>query len=186
MKAINVRMAVAAAIALVSVAGYAASVPTTDFLHWTVQDAYNSCDDEAIYFSYATVSTYGGGGGSQYTLLTVWDADTGTDTGYTRVYGPSANSSSLYTTVFSGSFDKSSIQGLIIELWDDSHNRVAWQYYSTVTAKDYIWEAGSIEGGTAAKALIATNFVPEPSGGLLTLLGAAVLALRRRKREIQI
>ena len=112
----------------------AASVPSSDFLCWTVRDAYNELENVAVAFSYATVSVDG-------TYLSVYDPATGSDTGMTRVYTQAGGSTSLdeYSVVYSGKFDSSSAAGIMVELWDASRNRVAWQRYTIESARDNIW-----------------------------------------------
>ena len=154
----------------------AASVPSSDFLCWTVRDAYNELENVAVAFSYATVSVDG-------TYLSVYDPATGSDTGMTRVYTQAGGSTSLdeYSVVYSGKFDSSSAAGIMVELWDASRNRVAWQRYTIESARDNIWVGGSFTGGSGVIPLVVSNVVPEPTGGLLLLVGLAGLALRRKR-----
>ena len=70
-------------------------------------------------------------------------------------------------------------RSFLFELYSDTREVVAWQ---TVTLS-YLMEQNNI--GTkldpALVPYVLTSVIPEPTGGMLVLLGTAMLALRRRR-----
>lgn len=121
-------------------------------------------------FDYATVSA---DNGSSY--LNIYD-ESG-DTGYSRLYYKDGDANSSYpagvnVTGLSGN--------LMLQLWDDNSSLLGWQYLNLSALSDFIWSEGaSAKGG--AQPYSVSQIVPEPTSGLLLLLGAAGLALRRRR-----
>ena len=64
----------------------------------------------------------------------------------------------------------------------DSPNCVGWTGWLTYDRiANNIFAAGNMSGASAFT-VGSTMLVPEPTGGLLTLLGLAVLALRRKQK----
>ncbi len=102
--------------------------------------------------------------------------------GYTALDGVIAGSSSdTNITGYTGDFD-----AYIVRLYN-ANEEIAFSdpiAYSSLIANGtgYIYDELSMKAGTAM-ALNGLNFTatPEPTGGLLTLLGLAALALRRRR-----
>ena len=84
-----------------------------------------------------------------------------------------------------GAFDAASMSGasgasFLIELWSSAGAEsiaTATLAYSAALAGGAIYTPGKSGGGTA---YVVTGFVPEPTSGLLLLLGMAGLALRRK------
>ena len=67
----------------------------------------------------------------------------------------------------------------IVELWNAEN---AYVGFSSVSSSGHIYSGGM--GLPAATAATASSFaIPEPSSGLLMLVGCAVLGLRRRKQK---
>lgn len=68
----------------------------------------------------------------------------------------------------------------LFELWtagQDTSELVAWQRFSL----DEVKKGGHIVDGSAqGTTLYVTSVIPEPTGGVLMLLGMAVLAIRRK------
>lgn len=168
----------AATVALACV-GLSASA---DLLYWTVTDAVGDANSgkegDPISFSYATVKA----GGADSDPLHIYDQSG--DTGYWRLYA--ADTSDNYTSTgaaYAGQFDSDTTSNMLFELWDDSDNRVGWQTYSLSSILDNIWR-GSVPSATGATPMVVHDVVPEPTSGLLLLLGVAGLALRRRRRAV--
>ena len=122
-------------------------------------------------FDYATVSA---DNGSSY--LNIYD-ESG-DTGYSRLYyrddyhKNSSDPAGVNVTGLSGN--------LMLQLWDDNSSLLGWQYLNLSALSDFIWSEGA-EARGGAKPYSVSQIVPEPTSGFLFLLGAAGLALRRRR-----
>lgn len=67
-------------------------------------------------------------------------------------------------------------KSIIFELYNDQYELVGWN--SLINAADYLGTSTS----PASKTYQLTSVVPEPTSGLLSLFGLAMLALRRRRR----
>ena len=146
----------------------------TDYLYLFVGDdegnspTYNS---QSVNYEYATVKI------------------TGTeDSGYLSLYAGGANQSSgiimsaagnapAYAELPNNYNDYTKYSTFLFELWDENANRLAWQRYNVGDVSGNI--VGSNSQGTP---LNVTTVVPEPTGGMLMLLGMAVLAMRRKTR----
>jgi hypothetical protein len=168
----------AKALVAVALTGAALSA-SADLLYWTVTDAKGDANSgregDSISFSYATVSADG-------TRLNIYD-ESG-NTGYWQLYvdpeNPSATGTSIELAAYAGTFD-SNVSTFLVELWNDNDARVGWQSYSKSSVADYIWH-GDNPTGSSMKALTVSAVVPEPTSGMLLVLGGALLALRRRRR----
>jgi len=86
--------------------------------------------------------------------------------------------------VYAGTFDDSYVGDLVFELWQDGEATAS--YVGTYQYDDWRDHAYSNMSQTGAEALsVGADAVPEPTGGILFLLGCAALALRRRKAEVE-
>ena len=158
----------------------AASTASADLIYWQIQAATGNQHaganaNKLIPFAYATISA---GDSQSYTQLHMYDDD-GAQTGSSLLV-PLATDPTSTEAIYSGTFDDS-VTSFLVELWDNGGTRVGWQSYSASALADNIWKDGepSASGGTP---LTVTGVVPEPTSGLLLLLGMAGLALRRKRR----
>ena len=174
MKTLSQRICLSAAIALV------AQFARADYLYCAIGDgvneptfSYNS--SEHVSYDYATI--------------VMLSADGLNNSGYLSVY-ESGKTSSSGITVMSGSREPFYVElpanydttynTFLFELWTSGETetiRKAWQRYSLADAVDNIVKGGSASGGSP---LAVASVIPEPTGGVLMLLGMAVLAIRRK------
>lgn len=159
-----------AALAVVCMAAFSAKA---DLIYWMINEpTFSASTDKSgqlVDFSYATISADG-------VALTAYDQE-----------GPVAGYDALTPgegAAYFGSFNRNSVDSFLVELWleDEIGNvdRVGWQSYKASSLAESIWN-GDTPGGSGAVALAVTEVVPEPSSGLMLLLGGALLALRRRR-----
>ena len=169
-------------ILLAVLVGSAGVVSADSYLYWMI-DTLNAGND----YAYARIRDVNTSGDASY--LTIYDGsfeETYSD-GVGGVSGAAKEYIDLAASVNDGFF--ASLAGInlstasfIVELYNDSGNFLAQSFnnlnYSAASA--YIYSGGI--SVPSAKPWIAISFdIPEPSSGLLMLLGMAGLALRRRK-----
>ena len=173
-------------LAILACAAFTASAEDS-FLYWMVDVG----STENYKFNYATIKAANESGiTSDY--LSLYGSDRAEPRG-TKLYAANYGVDGKYetgTTTGYGAFAGVGGYGIgsrfLVELWTDgatadSPNRVAfgWRTYDAV--KDSIFAAGNMSGASPFT-VGSTMLVPEPTGGLLTLLGLAVLALRRKQK----
>lgn len=162
----------AKALVAVALTGAALSA-SADLLYWTVTeakgDANSGKEGASISFAYATVSADG-------TQLNIWDSYG--DTGSSRAYAKTGSSRSLDRPYYAGVFNTADVATFLVELWSSDGTRTGWQSYNASSVADYIY-AGDNPLSTP---LTVNSVVPEPTSGMLLVLGGALLALRRRRR----
>ena len=168
----------AKALVAVALTGAALSA-SADLLYWTVSDAKGDANSgkqgDDIPFYYATVK-------ADNTLLNVYDANG--DTGYWKIYADAETlpGTSTGLAAYSGAFSTANVSSFLVELWSASGDRVGWQSYSASSVANSIWQGDTPTSQTGAQALVVSAVVPEPTSGMLLMLGGALLALRRRRR----
>ena len=160
----------------------AAQFAGADYLYCAIGDganepAYSYNPSEFVGYDYATI---------------VMVSANGKSSGYLSVY-ESGKTTSSGITVMSGSHEpfyvelpenyETTYNTFLFELWSSGETetiREAWQRYSLADAVDNIVKGGSASGGSP---LTVTSVIPEPTGGVLMLLGMAVLAVRRKNMK---
>jgi len=141
-----------------------------DMLYWMVDNPEDTWNGGLVNFAYATISAQDANDNA--TLLSPYSDGVKLD-GATKV----AASGNTVEALYSGDFISSNVKSFLVELYDENDQRVAWQTYLAEEALSSIWhEAQSMTG---SKPLSVTEVVPEPTSGLLLLIGGALLALRR-------
>ena len=150
------------------------------YLYWMVSDA--NMDGTDYNFEYAKVKVIEKDGNDYY--LNIYDTATSADTGFSELYSDpdDPNSSDSFVPVFVGKFDKNNVNSFIVELFNDEDGQIGWQTYSWDAAKGYVFSGNNLSGGSGIDALVVSAVTPEPTSGVLMLLGGALLALRRKRR----
>ena len=150
---------------------FAPQMAKANLIYWMVNDAnYNG---NSIAFTYATIKADG-------VALYAYNAEGATDMDMQYNNAESGLGTGTDPAYF-GSFGDS-VSSFLVELWDEDNDSspVGWQTYSAAELADYIWK-GDATGGSGASYFTVSNVIPEPSSGLMLLLGGALLALRRRR-----
>ena len=164
-----------------------------NFLYWMVD-----VNDKTDYsFSYATIKAVNSNGTtSDYLSFYGSDASTsiGTksaSTAYLSYIDNNGTGANTGTQTSGGAF--TGIDGYVgstflVELWADSSTdgsastRVAWGNLAYSLLKDSV-STGLNQSGATAYTVTGSQLIPEPTSGLLALLGFAALALRRKQKK---
>ena len=174
-------------LAILACAAFTASAEDS-FLYWMVDVG----STENYKFNYATIKA-ANESGSTSGYLSLYGSDSAEPLG-TKLYAANYGVDKKYdpgSTTGYGAFAGVGGYGMgsrfLVELWTDGAtasdpaNRVAFGWLTYDAVKDSIFSAGNMSGASAFT-VGSTMLVPEPTGGLLTLLGLAVLALRRKQK----
>ena len=138
------------------------------YLYWMIEQDASS--DEAIQFEYATIkqdgqtlAIYSPDGFELGTEVSAGDDGYNMDDGgYAMLSGATTGSTSF-----------------LVELWNGS-DVVGWARYGSADIAKHIVDTFNTSGGVPLYVTQPT-LVPEPTSGILLLLGMAGLALRRRR-----
>jgi len=176
---------------LAAVVAMASGLAMADYLYWLVSDAnFAGLSGDKANFAYATVragtednvaekissdvSVY-------YKMYTIDGNGQSSATDQYQFYSNGANSTDGGAAFF-GSFD-STVNSFLFELWNYDDSLVGYASRNRADILSFI-SSDSILGSshpTSYSPFVLTGVVPEPTSGLLLLLGMAGLALRRRK-----
>ena len=115
--------------------------------------------------SYAKVSTDGG-----QTYLTLYSAQGGSTGQDMLTYGNTGRVGFSSTPSFTS---------FLFEVYDGYDKKLGWTTLAYDKESEFIYDTPSKAGATSVFHI--TQLIPEPTSGLLLLLGAAGLALRRRR-----
>jgi len=149
-----------------------------------------SADMQLLYFRLDNPLSVEGGGtlsASDYSFAMVSLSDNPTD--YLTLYGGGGTAQGQAVT--SGSTEPlyvglgdSPTGNILFEMWlespEGSFERVAYSSASLANLSSYLVNSMG-QGGAVPYVVSTVHAVPEPTSGLLVLLGAAVLALRRKR-----
>ena len=175
---------------LAAVVAMASGLAMADYMYWMVSDAnFAGLSGDKAKFTYATVRAGTGAdvaeniseGSGYYTMYTVDGNGQSAATGQYQFYSDGANSTDGGAAFF-GSFD-STVNSFLFELWNADGSLVGYASRSRAEILSSI-SSDSILGGShpaSYSPFVLTGVVPEPTSGLLLLLGFAGLALRRRR-----
>ena len=144
------------------------------YLYWMVDETK---DTDQYQFTYATVKA----GDSSYLYLYdqsgntgdykfyASDVITGADTGL--------STSAAYAGLGEGNYTGSTF---LFELWNQYDEKVGWKSvgYSALSGNIF----ANTQSGSGSSPYVVSNVIPEPTSGMLLLIGIAGLALRRRKQ----
>ena len=160
-----------------------ATMARADYLYWSV-DLGN---DSTYSFNYATIRAKGSD-----SFLSLYssanDASMGTQL-YTEGYGDGGSyavgTKAGPTYAGLGSYGIGS--SFVVELWAEGETKadtslVGWSYLSYADVLDSIYKPMSTTT-LSPYTITASQVVPEPTSGLLALLGLSVLALRRKQKK---
>ena len=164
-------------IAAVAVAAFSAKA---SYLYWQVSSeavAAYATDSSAIYGVQVTL------GGNAVTQSTT----DGTSTGSSIVSLSTAQSPGYYIDLASYSSSQSSF---VIEIIQYDTSSKKWSTiaqseslaYTAVSASNYVVDTTSLTPGTAVAWTGGTYGVPEPTSGMLAMIGFALMALKRRRQ----
>ena len=177
---------------LAAVVAMATGLAMADYMYWMVSEAnFAGLSGVDANFAYATVRAGTGAdvaenisaGSGYYKMYTVDENGQSSATDQYQFYSAESNPNSTDGgAAFFGSFD-STVDSFLFELWTENGSLVGYASRNREDILRFI-SSDSILGGShpaSYSPFVLTSVVPEPTSGLLLLLGMAGLALRRRK-----
>ena len=175
MKKLSMILATAACAAAMT-----ATAAPTSYLYWMVD-----VSDKSDYaFSYATVKATDSNG-STSGFLSLYGSGSTTSVGDKLASSTYPTAGTTTGNIFAGVDGYGSGSSFLFELWADGAaneskaSRVAWGTVSYAALSGSISSAMSTSGDKLYT-VTGSQLIPEPSSGLLALLGLAALALRRK------
>ena len=176
MKKLSMILAMAACAATLS-----ATATESSYLYWMVDVSGNS----DYSFSYATIKATDSSG-STSDFLSLYGSGSTTSSGDKLASSTYPTAGTTTGSVFAG-IDGHLGSTFLVELWADSTEnadptRVAWGKLSWSAVSGSVY-SGMNQSGATAYTVTASQVVPEPTSGLLALLGFAALALRRKQKK---
>lgn len=155
-----------------------AGAASAKYVYCMIENA--NYEGNAIDFSYATVSIDGG-----YSYLDFYTPagvvgnaiQSDSQEGYQNYSAGARTGTGAYAQFDD---DTPEYTTFLFELFASNDNRVGWQQYS-LSALIAAKAVGDTTSASEATVFKITNVIPEPTSGILLLLGMAGLALRRRK-----
>ena len=174
-------------ILILAVAAYAAMLTATaaedSYLYWQVDVS----GDTSYSFNYATIRE-----ANSQSYLSLYssasDASMGTQL-YTDGYGVDGNYAvgTKAGPTYAGLASYGIGSSFVVELWAEGSSKsdtslVGWSYLSYADVLDSIYKPMSTTT-LSPYTITASQLVPEPTSGLLALLGFAALALRRKQKK---
>ena len=154
--------------------GMVASAETDSYLYWMVDDSSAPTYTKAA-IRYTDSSSY---------LLNYYEAGgsqigTGPEVSKSVIDAQAEWGDGLYAGVDSNDLPRS----FVVELWNgDAY--VGQSVIDWSVAQNYIYEGGMGMPTAGAVPLSSGFSIPEPSSGLLMLVGCAMLGLRRRRQKV--
>ena len=174
-------------ILILAVAACAAMLTATaedSFLYWAVDVS----GDTSYSFNYATIRE-----ANSQTYLSLYSSASDTSMGtqlYTDGYGDGGNYAvgTKAGPTYAGLSSYGIGSSFVVELWAEGETKsdnslVGWSYLSYADVLGSIYKPMS-NTGASLYTVVASQVVPEPTSGLLALLGFAALALRRKQRKV--
>ena len=144
------------------------------YLYWMVDETQ---DTDQYQFTYATVRA----GDSSYLNLYDQSGDTGDYKFYISnlaTANTGLSTSAGYAGLGEGvDYDDATF---FFELWNQYDEKVGWKSvgYSALSGNIF----ANTQSGSGSSPYVVSNVIPEPTSGMLLLIGIAGLALRRRKQ----
>ena len=166
----------------IAAASFGAQAAADSYLYWMAGDTIkNQFTGKTIDYSYVKVNFGGTVSDANFNSGAVTGGDWltpyygGEPIGDGRMSAAGAKAGGTYWGVFDYS---NATTPFVFELFNAQNEVVGW--YSTAIGSQFITSASSQTGSTGS-AFTLTSVVPEPTSGLLMLLGVAGLALRRKR-----
>ena len=144
------------------------------YLYWMVDETH---DTDQYQFTYATVKA----DDSSYLYLYDQDGKTGSFKFYASDVVAGADTG-LFTSAGYAGLGEGSYVGstFLFELWNQDNEKVGWKSVSYSALAGNVF--ANTQSGSGSTPFVVSNVIPEPTSGMLLLIGIAGLALRRRKQ----
>jgi len=153
------------------------AVNSVESIRWQVSDAKFKGETESLYFNYAMVAI---GDGRATKLYLKASNGSGCDDAIDSPTQPGTYTDSVYSLIPTGCGEDDTFY---VQLYDNDDNLLGFSdgfSYDDLLALDAVYVPG-IQGSGAGTWTVSTFNVPEPTSGLLMLLGIAGLALKRKR-----